>query len=281
MKKPIDQIYCKPIKDWVLIRERDELDPGSDLFNTAEGQVRLIATGMKALVTSLPDNIGVCEVIDLGPNGPKGLKKGDIAMIDFHSARRVLQVDREEVFLMEGAEFRCTLDKDSNLTPLPGYILTKSAPERMSVAILGTQAAILPESVTTHGRACRWTNSAKEVERAERVLGLSNTPNWRKKLQLPDHQRPNIPALHAVFEEVVALGEGTENAGMQVGDLVSLITEFAIKVRCKEHSYRLSELGYVDCVIDDSKILADSKKRTPVKQRPIRVAHIPRKSIFS
>lgn len=280
MKHDVSALHTRPTAGLVTIRHRDEIDPGSDEFLTNTGELKRLAAGIgRTPLAALPDHVGVCEIVDVGPAVTSGektefeqsmlraaaanpeqftadaawwaeglaneraqapssvLKQGDVCMLDFYETRQPFVVDGESLFLADAKAMRCWVDpKTCEITPLPQYVLTKTAPERMARAYFGTEKAIMPQSYATFGIPGRkiWS-MAKQAE---------------------------VPCFFIVYEEVVALGSACVGKGIEVGDLVMVVCDFAMKFRAGGTQMRLTELGHgCMCAIDDEAVATAARAR--------------------
>lgn len=245
MKHPINAIRTKPLRGLVTIRHCDSIDPGSDVFHTKEGAAVRLSDGVSvAPIQSLPDHVGVCEVVDVGPDVTK-VKQGDFCMIDFYEVKQPYMVDGENLFIAPADAMRCTVEpKTGRVHPLPDYILTKHAPERMSRAVYGREDIQLLDSQTTSG--------------------MFGKMIWSQALQ------KEVPCLLITYEEVVEVGRNVLDCGCGVGDLVVVVTDFCMSLRATGGvRYRVGEpkMGVLG-VIDDAAVVADGRARRPEKWRP-------------
>lgn len=245
MKHDIGAIRTKPLRGLVTIRHCDSIDPGSDVFHTKEGAAVRLSDGVAtAPISSLPDHVGVCEIVDVGSDVTK-VKQGDFCMIDFYEVKEPYVVDGESLFIAPADAMRCTVEpKTGVVRPLPDYILTKHAPERMSRAVLGREDLVLPPAQTTSG-----------------MFG---------KMIWSQAQQKEVPCLLVTYEEVVEVGRDVQDCGCKPGDLVIVVTDFCMSLRATGGvRYRLGEpkIGILG-VIDDAAVVADGRARRPEKWRP-------------
>lgn len=163
----VAQAHTRPSGTYVTIRSRDDLDPNSS-------EIDIQHSGRS--VTAVPENVGLCQVVDVGPD-VTNVKAGDICFIDFYDVAQGYLVAGEEMYLTQAMALRMTLDLQTEpivfpngqpdvnpktgrprlrvthceINPLPGYCLTKHAAARMTVAVTGNDRVILPRSMTTSG----------------------------------------------------------------------------------------------------------------------------------
>lgn len=241
----ISAIRTKPLRGLVTIRACDHIDPGSDVFHTAEGQALRLSDGVKtAPIASLPDHVIVCEVVDVGSDVTK-VKKGDFCMLDMYEVKQPYTVDGESLFIAPAEAMRCTVEPKTGVVhPLPEYILTKHAPERMSRAVLGREDIQLPPAATTSG--------------------MFGKMLWSDRLQ------KEVPCLLVTYEEVVEVGSEVKDCGCKPGDLVVVVTDWCmqlraaggVRLRCGKPG--MAVLG----VIDDEMVVLDGRARGPEEWRP-------------
>ena len=283
--RPSFDRYVRPTGVCVTIRARDDLDPNSDTVGVQN---------LGKSVTAIPENVGLCQVVEVGPD-VTNVRPGDICFIDFFDVQQAFLVAGEEVYSTLAMALRMRLHIqtedvlfpngephrhqktgqplqrviDCRIEPLPGFVLTKHAPDRMTVVVTGTDRHILPRSLTTSG-----------------LVGGRNSDG--------------DPCTHVVYEEVVEVGEGdiqceredgyTERklkariqrleaelslAGVEVpqppasdlsaGDLVVYCAEFAIKFRAMGEEYRCVPYRNVLAVVDDAAVLAAFNATNPPK----------------
>lgn len=219
--------YTRPLGSRVVIRARDDLDPSSDLFKGTDGKLTKLTDGVgRTILTALPDHVGVCEVVEVGSQ-VTNVKKGDVCMIDFHEVEQPYVVDAESLYLCPSEAFRCLLDGD-NLAPLPDYVVTKSVPQRMSLAYSGDPSFIMPDYRITGGYPAKkiWSH-AKKAE---------------------------VDCFFIVYEEVV--GVGSRIPDVAVGDLVALVTDFSMRARVRGEYLRVTPAGPgLLATVDDRAIL--------------------------
>lgn len=249
----------KPIRDFVVFRPRDDLDPNSRLGMNGQR----IVTSIRTANTTLPDTMGVVEVMKVGP-WCKLLKPGDIAVFDLGAITREFTTAGNDQLVAREENFTVTIDQTGIPHPLPGFILTKANRDRMRAALFGNTQYIAPESVYERGIPARYISSQNQIQKAERSLGLDHCPGWRKRLGMTTHTPTQIPAFHHVYDEVVEVGSDCQNCGIIPGDLTTVTVELATKFTFRGETYRLSN-PETSChvVIDDAGILAASQAKNP------------------
>ncbi len=306
MKHEIPQLarHTRPTGTKVVIRSRDDLDPSSDT-------VKVEHSGRS--VTAVPENVGLCQVVDIGPD-VTNVKRGDICFIDFYDVAQAYIVSGEELYLTEAMALRMTIDIETepyqcpftkkerlrvlrcDITPLPGYVLTKHAPDRMTVAVTGCDRILLPRHQTTSGivggrnsdgdpctfvcyeEVVKFTPGAVQQERyvedwegrqrdtyyEERRLKSKIQKLERCLDQLLEHCGPiTQTALFDLVEQVTRIQES--DWGLNVGDLVAFCSAFSIQFRALGELYRCVPYKSLLATIDDAAILRDYNRTNPPK----------------
>jgi hypothetical protein len=284
----------RPTGTFVTIRARDDLDPSS-------GQLSIEHSGRA--VTSVPENVGLCQVVDVGPD-VTNVRPGDIAFIDFFDVAQGYIVAGEELYITQAMALRMRLDIETEtflhpvsrtekqrvirceIHPLPGYVLTKHAPDRMTVAITGHDRQIIPRNLTTGGivgarnsdgdpctfvvyeEVVAFTPGAVQQERYHeawdgsirdtyfeerrlraRVEKLSGEIAWLREQLAIEKQNPS-------WREGGYLNDSVDHQwGIQPGDLVCYCTDFSIQFRALGELYRCIPYKNILAVVDDRAIL--------------------------
>lgn len=291
MKHEVPRIdrHTKPTGTFVTIRARDDLDPSSDGFAVQHSG---------RAVTAVPENVGLCQVIDIGPD-VTNVRPGDVCFIDFFDVAQAYMLAGEEIYVTQAMALRMTLDiktEDAKLangkphlhqktgqplqrviscdiTPLPGYVLTKHAPDRMTVAVVGSDRTALPRHMTTSGiiggrnsdgDPCTFVVYEEVVKftpgdiQAERYVEdwngvLRDSYYTERKL------KAEIERLRAKAGETIMVRPWD----IAVGDLAVFCTEFSIQFRAVGEQYRCVPYKNILAVIDDGAILADYYRTRP------------------
>jgi hypothetical protein len=296
----VDQARTKPSGTYVTIRSRDDLDPNSS-------EIDVQHSGRS--VTAVPENVGLCQVVDIGPD-VTNVKPGDICFIDFYDVAQGYLVAGEEMYLTQAMALRMTLDletepvtfpngvvdvnpktgrpklrvKRCEISPLPGYCLTKHAPTRMTVAVTGNDRMILPRSMTTSGivggrnsdgdpctyvcyeELVKITPGAIQQERYMEAWDGSRRDTYFEERRLKAHiQRLEslIRSLHSEEQASRLLGIMAIDAGCRPGDLVVFCSEFSIQFRALGETYRCVPYKNILAVVDDAAILDDWNRTNP------------------
>lgn len=308
MKRAIPNVtaHTKPTGTFVSIRARDDLDPSSE---------SLAVQHSGRAVTAVPENVGLCQVIDIGPD-VTNVRPGDVCFIDFFDVAQAYMLAGEEIYLTQAMALRMTIDIQTepvvmpngkpqlhqktgqpiqrvvscDITPLPGYVLTKHAPARMTVAVTGNDRYILPRAMTTSGivgarnsdgdpctfvvyeEVVKFTQGDIQAERyIEDWHGVMRDTYYterRLKAKIEKLERENA-GLRAVLNDggsdLVFLPPtaSAPDWALAVGDLAVFCTEFAIKFRAVGEQFRCVPYKNVLGTIDDGAILADFYRSHP------------------
>lgn len=255
----------------VTVRARDDIDPSSD-------SVTLELSGKS--VTALPENVGLCQVVDIGPD-VTNVKPGDVCFIDFFDVAEGYIVSGEEIYSTPAMALRMTLDIQTesfecpftkrqklraiscDITPLPGYVLTKHAPDRMTVAVTGCDRLILPRDVTTRGivggRSVDGDPCTFVVYEEVVKVGLGNIQCEREEGYTERKLKAEIERLRAKAGDTVMV----RPPDVEPGDLVTYCSEFSIRFRAMGEQFRCVPYRNLLAVIDDAAILAEYNRANP------------------
>ncbi len=293
--------HTKPTGTFVTIRSRDDLDPSSDGFAVQHSG---------RAVTAVPENIGLCQVIDVGPD-VTNVKPGDVCFIDFYDVAQAYMLGGEEIYVTQAMALRMTLQIETvdatwangqphlhqktgkpmqrvvacDITPLPGYVLTKHAPLRMTIAVTGNDRTELPRHLTTSGivggrnsdgdpcthlvyeEVVKFTPGAIQAERYVEC--------WDGRVHDSYYEERRLKAKIEKLEGIIIeqCGEGvlddfapraSEPAwGIKPGDLAVYCTDFAIKFSAIGEQFRCVPYQNILATIDDAAILADFYRKNP------------------
>lgn len=295
MKHPVPHLlaHTKPTGTFVIIRSRDDLDPSSDGFAVQHSG---------RAVTAVPENVGLCQVLGVGPD-VTNVKPGDICFIDFYDVAQAYMLEGEEIYVTQAMALRMTLDLvtepvvmpngrqllhqktgapiqkvvSCEIAPLPGYVLTKHAPDRMTIAVTGCDRVALPRSLTTTGLVggrnsdgdpCTFVVYEEVVKftpgdiQAERYIEDWNG-TLRDTYYTERRLKARIEKLEAELARRWALPAAAEVWGIAAGDLVVFCTEFAIRFRAIGEQFRCVPYKNLLATIDDGAILADYYRSRP------------------
>jgi hypothetical protein len=294
--------HTKPTGTFVSIRARDDLDPSSeDIAVQHSGRA----------VTAVPENVGLCQVIDVGPD-VTNVRPGDICFIDFYDVAQAYMLAGEEIYMTQAMALRMTLDivtedvilpngkphlhqktgkpmqrvVECDITPLPGYVLTKHAPRRMTIAVTGNDRVELPRSMTTtgiiggrnsDGDPCTFVVYEEVVKfspgdiQAERYIedwhGVMRDTYYterrlKARIEKLEQENASLRALLNDPGQLLAF-EPPPQWEIDVGDLAVFCTEFSLKFRAIGEQFRCVPYKNVLGTVDDAAILADFYRSNP------------------
>lgn len=189
--------FTRAVGGKVILCARD------DLFHDVEGGGTQIYNQNE--VTSIPDNIGCCEIISVGRDVPN-VEVGQIAFIDFFRVDQGYIVGNEEGYIAPFDAFAGLWDTAKQcILPLENFVVTKRVTERARMAMTGSLALHVPAYRLTEGIVSSKTSKGDEV-------------------------------LNVLYEEVVSVGKLTQRARPGVmtrceRKLLNLIT------RCESTEY--------------------------------------------
>lgn len=301
MKRALPQVSSRtrPTGTFVAIRSRDDLNPSSD-------ELTIQHSGRS--VTAVPENVGLCEVMAVGPD-VRNVRPGDVAFIDFFDVAQGYLLEGHEEYLTQAHALRMRLDIETepviskvtgkpiphqktgeplqqivrcDIEPLPGYVLTKHAPERMTVAVTGCDRVLLPRDKTTSGivggrnsqgdpctfvvyeEVVKFTPGAVQAERYHEA--------WDGRVHDSYYEERRLKARIDRLEAAMRLAcpgfvEGLEARawGIAPGDLVCYCTEFSIQFRALGEQFRCIPYKNILAVVDDRAILDAYNRTNPPK----------------
>lgn len=266
--------HVRPTGVNVTVRSRDDLDPSSDTVSVEH-------SGRS--VTAVPENVGLCQVVDVGPD-VTNVRPGDICFIDFFDVAEGYLVSGEEIYSTPAMALRMTLDIETepyecpfskkqkqrvlscDITPLPGYVLTKHAPDRMTVAVTGCDRVLLPRNITTsgivggrdsEGDPCTFVVYEEVVKvsagdiQCEREDGYTERKLKARVQELEAELRRRMAPLPERRPDVVP------------GDLACFCTSFGIQFRALGEQFRCLPYRNLLAVIDDRAILEAYNRTNP------------------
>lgn len=268
--------HVRPTGVNVTIRSRDDLDPSSDTVSVEH-------SGRS--VTAVPENVGLCQVVDVGPD-VTNVRPGDICFIDFFDVAEGYLVSGEEIYSTPASSLKMLLDLETepffcphqkrerhraircDITPLPGYVITKHAPDRMTVAVTGCDRLLLPRDKTTSGIVGGRTSDGDPctfVVYEEVVkVGLGDIQCEREDGYTERKLKARIQTLEAELRRRMApLPE--RRSEVEPGDLVTFCTEFSIQFRALGELFRCLPYRNLLAVIDDRAILDAYNATNPPK----------------
>ena len=263
IKKSLPEVrVTTPYAGYATIRGRDDLDPNSDAEDLKPSKHRIEVVESKS-VTAIPENVGLCEVVETGRH-VSCVKSGDVVFVDFFDVAQGYIVDKSEMYLCPAHAFRVRLDGKTPV-PLPGYAITKHAPTRMTRAIapgLAAKGGCLPRDMTTgglvsarsasDGHPSSWVCYEEIVSVARGDMQISADEGHEVRVR--EHRIAELEAaLRAVDPENTALRPMSE-AEMVPGELAVFGRAFSLQFRCDGELYRVVPKRNLLATIDDGEI---------------------------
>jgi len=238
-------------------------------------------------VTSIPDNMGCCEVVSVGAL-VTNVKPGEVYFIDFSDVAQGFQLANKDHYVAPDHVFRCRFHPETGTAePLAGYVLTKRAPERMQIALFGTDRVDVLPSWLTEGIPSGWDsdgdvltrtiyeevvavgpaeveNAARTMHKTERALLAAVTLEFAgrssatgKLFEAEELDVMHMPLCQAI-NAYLRWRRAPRDTGLKPGDLVPFITTLATKFRVRGQFLSLVPMQDLGCVIDDRAILDDA-----------------------
>lgn len=273
----------------VIVKSRDDLfEETGEQIVTDSGQVlEGIQIFNENSVTSIPDNVGCCEVVSVGSDVTT-VQVGDVVFVDFCDVKQGFIVDTAqakdgaECYAIRGEAFKCKFDPETGrVEPLPGYVITKPAPDRMKVALTGTDRVEVPAYMLTQGivsgrdsdgKPCAWTvyqevvtvglpeveSKTRALSRQERELLDDLFADYASTNGCISQYDELGPETAALVERYVQWRRAQRVVDCKPGDLVPFCTDFAMKIRVRGEFLNVVPQKNVLAVIDDRAILEDA-----------------------
>jgi hypothetical protein len=257
------------------------LAPREDLFvENEDGEAGFQCVSLENDVTAIPDNIACVEVISAGPL-VQNVKTGDLVFIDFFDVKQGYILAGEELYLAGCEAFKARYDSARKvIVPLANFVVTRHAPERMTVALTGTDRVRVPPYVTTSGIAGGKTSQGgtstdvlyQEVVAVGPLLARSfpglMTPLERKVLDaiversFAEREELFARPVETYYHEAVELFDALRverhrgrEPDIAPGDLVVFCRDVAQKMRVRGEFQHLMPYSNVLAVIDDEELL--------------------------
>jgi hypothetical protein len=218
----------------------------TDVNEASSGLIQLVTSQN---VTSITNNVGVVEVVSVGRD-VHNVKPGDVVMVDFFDVAQGCLAKNDEHYFVPCHAISCTFDSVSGkVTPLPGYVVTKRAVDRMKVALTGTDRLEVPRHLMTEGipggKDANGTPISfviyEEVVAIGDVVEVDESYSRREAMQRAEIRKlKGLPPLPCDFA---------------VGELVVFCTAFSIQVRVNGEFLRITPQCRVLGAIDDAAIL--------------------------
>lgn len=245
-----------------------------DLFFSADEDAG-IQTYHANEVTSIPENVGCCEVISVGER-VDNVKPGDVVFIDFFDVKVGAIISNDEVYCAPAEAFKARWNTATqSAEPLDNYVITKRSLERCKVAIMGSDRFEAPAYRLTEGIISGRTSSGDAATHViyEEVIAVG---------KLTARERPGLmtKAERAMLEDVagergvldpglwIALKNERKNgraSDVALGELVAFCKEVACPVRVRGDFLSIVPYNSILCGIDDAAILASAREQQKKK----------------
>ena len=233
--------------------------PREDLFNASGSELIQISTS--CAVTSIPDHVAAVAVESVG-HLVRGIAPGEVYFLDMFEVAQGLCLDGDDRYLANDHCLKARFDPvTGTVYPLPGYCLVKPAPDRMSVALTGTDRILVPPYVLTEGIPGGRTTAGEAQSHVlyDEVVAVG-TP-------LPDDEGLNSRERH-YLAQVVQLREALHSLSpghplaraplprpVEVGDLVAYCSAWRTPIRVRGEFLGIVPLAHVLTSIDDRGML--------------------------
>lgn len=261
---PVERIEChtRATGDNVILCARE------DLFSEVDRGTGIELVSSANSVTSVPENIGCCEVVSVGEL-VSNVKPGDIAFIDFFDVRQGYIIEHEDLYVAGADAFKALYDvQHQAILPLDNYVVVKQNNERFKVALNGTDRIHVLDYLMTEGIVSGQTSDGSPVTHTiygevvhvakltARIRAGVMTKLERQVLDLVvngyDSQDVSFRRLALALVEERDRGRQPD---IRVGELVAFCREVATKIRVRGETQYLMSYSNVLAAIDDGTIL--------------------------
>jgi hypothetical protein len=276
--------YVGGIGHTVTLKARNDLfDPTTtkDIVTDSGKVVPGIKLYTRDEITSIPGSVGCLEVVSVGKD-VQNVKPGDVVFIDLFDVRQgVLVGDPEtqksiEGYIANDDAIGVLFDEETGeLTPLPGYAITRRNIKRFQVALTGTDRVDVPINTQTYGivsgRTSEGTPAAFVVYEEVVAMGPPEFDTKTRTLTKAERALLDFMCTASYFgpgdyedvecrllNAVKAERSAPRELDAKVGDLVAYSTDFAIQVRVRGEFLRIVPQFALLCTIDDRKILDEA-----------------------
>lgn len=265
--------FVRGIEHTIVLKARDDLfDPttGDDIVRADGSTVPGLQLCVNDEITAIPDNVGCCEIVSVGCQ-VVSVKPGDVVFIDFFDVRQgAILGDPEslkgiEFYIADDISIKAYFDRATRtITPLPGYLIVKKAPERMAVAMVGTDRLTVPDETLKWGIVSGRNEDGTPYAfvRYDEVVSCGAPAHDSPHRKMTKAERLLLEELEsrdgACGEKLVEafLAERRYRAPVvKPGDLVAFSTEFSVEVRVRGEFVKIVPQSALLCVIDDAAVL--------------------------
>ncbi len=269
---PIQVIYCniQATGDNVILCPRD------DLFFESESDTGVRMVSFANSVTSIPDNLGCCEIISVGEM-VRNVKVGDVAFIDFFEVKQGYVVQNDECYIAGADAFKAFYDPiEHQIIPGNNYVIAKRNLDRFKDAWTGSSTLYIPDFKLTDGQISGKSSCGEDAAHTTfaevvRVGKLDKRPRpgllTRVEAQLLDvclNLTGDPDTAEGFWESVQALREETLQgrvSDINKGDLVGFCLEIATPIRVRGEFMYIVPYDNVLAVIDDDSIMNESRRQ--------------------
>lgn len=265
--------FVRGIEHTIVLKARDDLfDPttGDDIVRADGSTVPGLQLCVNDEITAIPDNVGCCEIVSVGCQ-VVSVKPGDVVFIDFFDVRQgAILGDPEslkgiEFYIADDISIKAYFDRATRtITPLPGYLIVKKAPERMAVAMVGTDRLTVPDETLKWGIVSGRNEDGTPYAfvRYDEVVSCGapahDSPHrkmTRVERALLDELESRDGSCGGKLVDAFMAERRYRAPVVKPGDLVAFSTEFSVEVRVRGEFVKIVPQSALLCVIDDAEVL--------------------------
>lgn len=242
------------------------LCPREDLFAEVERDTGIELVSLANSVTSVPDNVGCCEVVSVGEL-VTNVRPGDIAFIDFFDVKQGYVLANEDHYVAGSDAFKGRFDPiKQEVLPLDNYVVTRRASDRMKVALNGTDRIHVLDYILTDGIVSGRTSSGAEATHTlyQEVVSVGKLTARPRPGVMTRAERELLDAVvygwgpnEELIEQIQEERKG-RLSDIKPGDLVAFCKEIGVPLRVRGEFQYLIPYNNVLAVIDDAAILEDA-----------------------
>lgn len=256
--------HCEGYGHFVVLKAREDLfkETGEEIVADNGTVLPGIQIAQNNSVTSIPDNIGCCEIVSVGRD-VRNVRPGDIAFVDFFDVAQgcILggadvendKLTSEERYIAPDHAFRAKYDPvRGTVEPLPGYCVTKRVPKRFQHALTGTDRVEVLDYLLTQGIPGGKTSNGSTVGFVvyQEIVSVGDV--------LPDDEGYTARERMLLAELRKLRGDPPIASDISPGDLVCYCTEFATPIRVRGEFMHIIPYANVLARIHDEAILDEA-----------------------